>query len=756
MTHWSLNPVINGYVLVLLVLVLAGVALLPTFRSMQRWQRVTLTGLRLAVILLALVLMLRPTRVSTSERPVSARLVVLFDQSRSMQVPDMPDGKTRWDAQREMLAEAYAVLRQMPDNIEVKVYSFDERAQVAEPTEGALVLPTVPEGRITDHGSSLDDILRDARGRRLAAVILSGDGAQRAYATRVEMQQAAREIARLGAPLYTVPFGKDIEKSQARDVAVENLRDHYTVFVKNELVIHASLRVRGFVNQPIPVQLVVEDAQGKETVFGPLEMKADKDGQLVDLHFNFTPQATGQYRLILRADEQAGELVTKNNQQTAFLTVIDGGLKVLYLEGDLRHEYTFLRRSLGSSPDIQLEDVWIDDRQRDRWPLDFAKQFSDPQYDVFILGSVDAKAFSEASLKALEEAVDKGSPHGKGLLVLGGPHSYGPGGYASTPLKNVLPVEMEDNERQDFDAPLRADRHHPGPLQMMPAQGHYVTNLAPEGENQSLWQSLKPLKGANRFDRLRGNPTILAQTPSDIPLLVAARYGDGRVLAFAGDSTYQWAMQGARDVHIRFWRNTILWLAQKTVEEGQEVWIDLPQRRFSPGSRVDFRAGARSKSDGRPLRDAELIAQVTLPDGSKKPARLVPEGDQQLGLFKETPLPGQYTIEVALNKAGVKVDDAVAKFVVLDQDIELGNPSANPDGLDALASITKDSGGRLVPREELVPLLEQIKNSPPQLREEVQNRWELGKTGATAWLFLLLIVGLLTGEWYLRKRWGLV
>ena len=44
---------------------------------------------------------------------------------------------------------------------------------------------------------------------------------------------AARELANLDAPLYTVVYGPAGDSAQSRDVAIENLPEQYTVFVKN-------------------------------------------------------------------------------------------------------------------------------------------------------------------------------------------------------------------------------------------------------------------------------------------------------------------------------------------------------------------------------------------------------------------------------------------------------------------------------------------------------------------------------------------
>ena len=42
------------------------------------------------------------------------------------------------------------------------------------------------------------------------------------------------------------------------------------------------------------------------------------------------------------------------------------------------------------------------------------------------------------------------------------------------------------------------------------------------------------------------------------------------------------------------------------------------------------------------------------------------------------------------------------------------------------------------------------------MESEVQTKWQLADTAPDAWALLLLFVGLLTTEWILRKKWGLV
>ena len=572
------------------------------------------------------------------------------------------------------------------------------------------------------------------------------------------MRQAAGELLPLKCPLHTVAFGLPRDQAQARNLALENMQDEYRVFVKNELVVTARLNVQGYVNQGIPVELLVEDSSGREESADTALLQATEDGQWLPVELQFTPQQAGQYKLTLRAAPQPGELVTKDNELIAFLTVLQGGLKVLYLEGQLRHEYRFLRRSIDSSADIQLDAMWIDPdpEQRAKWPVDLTEPLGE-DYDVFILGDLDSTALGPQNLAALRDKVSAG----KGLLMLGGYHSFGPGGYGGGPLADVLPILFDRYERQDFDQPPEIRFHFTGPTEMVPAEDHYLVHLAAGDENRSAWQRLKPLTGANRFAGVKGNALVLAASRGGDPLLVAGEYGGGRVLAFAGDSTWQWwlqSRQGQAD-HRRFWRQVVLWLARKDGLEEHEVWVRLAQRRYHPGARVTFTAGARAPS-GDIITDAvfraEVIAPDKAPDKSRRPAQIDPGTDSVNGTFADTKIPGDYTIEVVATRQGTPLGTARTKFLVYDQDLELSDPSARPNQLAALSQITAEWGGKLWAPQELRSLLKQIRTRPPEMEIEIQTRWQVGDTAGDAWLFFFLMLGLLAAEWFLRKRWGLV
>jgi len=66
-------------------------------------------------------------------------------------------------------------------------------------------------------------------------------------------------------------------------------------------------------------------------------------------------------------------------------------------------------------------------------------------YDLIIFANAPADAFDAPQLQAVRDAVYN---LGTGFIMLGGPHSFGPGGYHRTPIEEILPVEMDVKQKK--------------------------------------------------------------------------------------------------------------------------------------------------------------------------------------------------------------------------------------------------------------------------------------------------------------------
>ena len=778
-----LDPVAGLPMVVVVTAVLLGLLLIrPRHVHLSYWQWGALIGLRLVVVLLMLFAMLRPSFVYTKSDPVAASLVVLLDSSRSMQVADSLGDKPRWDTMKALLASASSDLAALSKKLNVSVYEFDRVSRKVPVRDGKIGLGSKPDGDESAIGAAINDTLEREASKRVLATLLLSDGAQRAVAPRDQPPQVAtRRLVAENIPLYTFTFGKSGGRERA-DLSVDDLVTNETIFTDTPTEVRAQLTASGYANQRVKVQLLWETTAGMQIV-DTAQIETGADGSMVPIALRHTPRSPGEFKVTVRAEAREGELVTTNNEVSTFVTVRAGGINVLYLAGAKRigggpgPEQRFVRAALARSPDIVVERrlinydppgiditdaVGIGGGRPGNMREAAAGQRSSAEPDVIILDDVDVQGLSRESWQAIAERVGKGM----GLIMLGGYHSFGPGGFRESPLADLLPINIGPAQRQGFGEVLREDVQLRGPLKMRPAAPvglrHPVMQLEGSGvggqgssDKADLWAQLPPLVGANRIGRneLKPNAQVLAEAddPEKHPLLIAGQSGDGRVLAFAGDSTWHWQMGGFGEAHRRFWRQCVLWLAKKDEQTDGRVWIRLAGRRVTRGSRVDFSVGAEN-AQGEPIENAQFEIAVKAPGNRVEKVQAARSGADWAATFRQTALAGDYRITVKAKDGNKELGTAEARFLVPNQDFELDRPAAEPGLMAQLAEMTKSTGGAALAPEELPDLLRRLAEKPPEMKQEVIAKVTYWDT----WPFFLSVVGLLGCEWFLRKRWGLV
>ena len=742
-------------VLVSVALAVVLVAVPPDRSRIGGWRLWMLVGLRMTAFLALVTCMLRPNLVSSRRAMQRGRVIVLADASESMTVADGPGGTTRWEAVLAAVAAARPAVQDLiaRGGFEIAAWTFDRELHAVPPTDDdPLPLAGWRDAATADEtaiGSAVDEAVRLAAGRRISGVILLSDGAQHAYPPRdLPPQTAARSIADLGGPLWTVTFGQHRGGGQGRDAAVVNLSVSETVYLDNMLEVAGRIRLDGLAGRPAAVVLLVEGEDGvlEEAARTSVTTPSETGEEAVRLEW--TPKSLGERKVVLRVEPQEGEVVVTNNELSTFVSVVDGGLRVLYLEGALRVEQRFLRRVLAASPDMQVDFRWIDSSRHDRWPVDLGNQLAN-DYDVYLIGDLDSSALRQEDLRLLVDRVTAGA----GIGLLGGFHAFEAGGWASSAAGAMMPFEADPLMRQRFGEPVRAGVHREGPLRMLPDRqfgGISILRLADtEEESRSIWEKLPSLSGANVLGRTVPTAKPLAVMLDGTPLLVAREFGEGRVLAFAADSTWRWVMQGALNQHRRFWRQLVLWLARRDDQDADSLWLRLAQRRISPGTPLEFDT-AISAADGEPRPDAVIEAVVIAPHGESRPVRVTATGSGFSGTVAECIEPGDWKLVVRGKRAGdLEPSERSARFTVFRQDLELANPRANPLLMQQIAMET--TGGPRLP-EELAAIFEEIGERPAEY--ESREQWSLSFWDS--WPMLAVLAVAMIGEWYLRKRWGLV
>ncbi len=759
MTNWSVDPV-GGFWFTGAVAVLLALAMFigPKGRTLLPRRRITLVILRGLTALLLIVAMLRPTLVTTIINKLPGSLLLLVDDSRSMSIEDSLGNQSRWNALKESLAAAESQFAELSENWDVKLYRFADETELVKRNEGGFDLPESAEGSQTALGSAISDLLDRESQQRIVAMLVLSDGAQRAFPPRDEPPQLA--VSRLTTdriPLYTFTYGKPSLGLQS-DLRVDDLLVNNVLFAEAPATIQATITADGYANQTVKVQLLWENTKGEMEVVAtePLQIAANRRQYPVAL--THTPQTPGEFKIAVAVESPSGELAKTNNSQSTFVTVMKGGINVLYLVGAQRVgggpgiEPRFVRAALATYPDLHVRYDLINYR---RQQFDLREQLRDGKFDVFLLQNVDYAGLSRETWEMIADEVGQGT----GLAMLGGFHSFGAGGFRNKTLDDVLPTVRERAARPDIGEPPRQDMHLAGPVRMHPlpmgTNLHPIFQLGEENNDKLDWNKLPPLDGANRFEAraLKPNAAVIAEAdnPQRSPLVVVGAWGNGRTAAIAFDTTWRWQMEGHPELQERFWRQLVLWLSRKDDSSAEAVWARLDQRRYQRGSRIEFAVGAFDEKQ-EPILGAHFQVKIEKPDGTIDTVQVTPRGKEHIGSFDDTSLPGDYRLTVSASVDNENLGSSEARFTVPDRDMELDQPAAEPTFMASLANLTSDAGGAGLAPEELPELLERLQDRFAEFEEEVSTQRSLWDS----WPMLAALVGLLSTEWFLRKRWGLV
>ena len=134
-------------------------------------------------------------------------------------------------------------------------------------------------------------------------------------------------------------------------------------------------------------------------------------------------------------------MVVTNNELSTFVSVLSGGLNVLFLQGkNSTFDYRFLGRSIMQSTAIQMDGIII----RDKTEIDDSL-FAPGKYNVFVLSDLPADYLTPKQHSLLVDAVQKGARAHHARR----PPSFGAGGWADTPIDGHPPRPDPPRRRPD-------------------------------------------------------------------------------------------------------------------------------------------------------------------------------------------------------------------------------------------------------------------------------------------------------------------
>lgn len=681
--------------------------------------RYGLIGLRFVTLFLAAFLLLKPLVSLITEERQPPIVAIALDDSQSMTAG----------------ADSGFVRNQLPENIRNLAEALAEEDVVVDFFRfGTEVndLDAIDSLGFSATGSHPAAVLRSLKDRfanqNLAATVLVSDGIATMGNNPIDLAEG------FPAPVFTLLTGDTTER---RDVLVETVLYNEISYVNTETPVEATIRGKGLEEaQKLRVDLLQGDAVLKSTT---VNLVAGSN-YIATAKFYLKLTQPGLQQFTVRVEGIEGESNAKNNSRLFYINVLESKVNIALLGGAPHPDIGALSRTFGASERYKLQ-KYI--RKNENSFYENPSNINWQEIDLVILHNFPASVNDRPVVERLLKAIDD-----QDLPVV---HLVG----ANTRL-NISPDIMEymvavpepyiDNATEAFLYFTPQYRDHASFRFENPAAFNgFIESAPPLLRNASEWR----VKG----EAVAYGKAKLKGIAMDYPMFVLGERQGAKNMVLTGEGIWRYRMHAyaeAEDFKYfdEWWGNLVQWLTARKDKRRFKVYPI--KRLFEGDERVVFKGQVYDEAYN-PLEGAEIKLEVTDPDG------------QQLEFFLRESSPGNYIVDLNVLEEGTYEYVAVGEkgtenlgtdrgqFSVGSSTIEFVELQANAPVMRQLAIRT---GGGFFYAQNADGMEEDLLQLPT-LRNLIQYREQT--TGLHHWLPLLLIIfGLLTLEWVLRKRNGLL
>lgn len=724
-----------------------GLLLLELRRRREGGGALRIAGTGAIAVLALLAAILRPVAVSSRGSLVGPKVVVLVDESRSMDLPGIGGGTRREAAAKALLA------LQKRDGVRVTALRFGEGAPVPIEPGAAARRPTMR----SDLGAALEAVARAADERPAAIVVLSDGRLDRpgpdgtGAATRAALEGLEVAGGDKGGDAPRTPVDTLAVATEApSDAAVRAVRTAGAAVAHQPLSLRIDIGCSGGLScDAIPVTARELREEGPPT---PL---ASGTAHVVDgegtVELAMTLDRAGSRILEVQITPPPGDTLPDNDTRYVTVDVARDRIRVLHVAGRPTYDVRALRMWLKSDASVDVVAFFIlrtpsddvhastDDLALIPFPVDELFSAHLPSFDAVVLQDFDAAPYGLTKhLPALAEYVDKGG----GLIMVGGPNAFVLGNYARTRVAKVLPVDLDIGSGEGAHLAPFTPR--------VTDAGRAAAVLSPLLELVS--GALPEMPGTNVVgDALPGatvlltHPTLKTRSGAPMPVLALGEHKSGRTIALTLDGSHRllfsaFATSSAGRAHGAFWDALLGWLMRDP--------------RYEPAM-IEPRGGCIAGEEAtlllRPIPGPKGEATVTLRRlGSAEVVRTlraaIPAGGEPVELAAGKLDPGGYsaTVELVGSEGGAKGPTTRRDFACERGGDEWADPRPDVERLRAIAAAT---GGVELPAGDVagLPLPEATQIATARHVAPLLPPWAWTLTAAAA----------LGTHWIVRRRSGL-
>ena len=554
----------------------------------------------------------------------------------------------------------------------------------------------------TDLSAVFDEIYNRYSNRNVGAIILATDGiynkgANPLYSSKLKM------------PVYAIALG---DTSVKKDLILKKVAHNRLAYLGNFFPFEAIVEAKRLKGNRANLKVT----RGSQTIFTQI-IEIDRELFSIKIPIQIEAKQTGIQRYTVRLSELEGEISHANNTQHIFIDVLDARQKILLLATVPHPDVAAIRQSIESNENYEVE-VHL--------AADFTKSFKD--YSMVILHQMPASGLTRN--KIINAVKAELLPV---LVILGGSVSVNRLEGLQTGL------QITANRGKTSDSQGIVDKNF-NLFTISAAARNYINQFPPL---QTPFGNYKTSNSANIFLRQK-----IGLVETDYPLMLFNSVNGQKTGIIVGDGIWRWrlsdfAQHGNHEIFNEIISKTVQYLAAK---EDKSHFRVSSKDNFLENESVIFDAEVYNESYEL-VNDVEVNIEIINEEEKKFPYAFSKTSKAYRLNAGNFPV-GEYQYEAKI-RLGEKVLIEKGEFTVSAIQVESVNTVADHQLLYNLAK--KHGGEMLLPHEmnKLPQLLEQRGDIKPVIYTQKKLRDLIN----LKWVFFLLL-GLLSLEWFVRKRSG--
>lgn len=654
--------------------------------------RKVLAGVRFLAILILCLFLINPlikTVSSTVEKPI---IIIAQDNSASLLF-----NKYRQEYQTTYPEALKQLQSTLGADYEVKRYTFG--ADLKE--NGSLDFSE----KQTDLSALMQDLNTTYVNQNVGALIIASDGIY---------NKGTNPVYSLGTvkyPIYTIAMG---DTTPQKDVLITGVDYNKIVYYKNAFRI--TIRVGAFGYKGSKVKLSVSGNKGQ--VFSK-EINLDATRFDVDIPVDLQANELGFRRYVVQLSSLTGEVTLVNNSQTIFMEVVDGKQKIVLLAESAHPDLSAIKQSIESNENYEVK-------------IQYVQEASMPDLLAANLVILHQLPSSQHNISTIYTNLKQ---HTIPVWFIIGNQTY---------------IDLFNNLKAGLA--ITGSRNSVNEVQGLLSESFYSFGLSPT--STELLSHFPPLAVPFGNYSLSGTLNSLlyqkiGSVSTQLPLWSMGEGVDGKIAFLCGEGLWRWRLANYaeaknHDAVNELLSKTVQYLTTK--DDKRKFRVRTDKNQFDENEDLLF-YGELYNDNYELINEPDVAMEIRNESGKKYPfAFTKTEKSYQLnaGILPV----GNYTF-VAKVKQGEKVSTAQGSFVVVQQQAEQVQTTADHQ---VLYSLSQKTGGQLFypsSMQEIVPLLKANELIKPVSYEQKRLRDLIN----IAWILALLLV-LLGGEWLLRKRAG--